>query len=204
MVRLALAQCCLGQLLFDTGHWGEVLGEVGVLGDASKDPGVACCDHGVAAVILFHRGDAAAARRHLAAAAPYAQRLGNRVVGTLALARSLDAELAGEPRKALAVLTGFASNAEEIDETEGLLADGVRLAMEIGDRVAARTLAAHAAALARESSIPHREASTLYCRGLLNYDASGCCGRQTATSTHAGRCWPQSARGRGRRVPGRR
>ena len=124
-------------------------------------------------MILFHRGDADAARQHLAAAAPYAQRLGNRVVGTLALARSLDAELAGEPREALAVLTGFASDAEEIDEIEGLLADGVRLAMEIGDTAAARALAARAAALARKSSIPHREASTLYCRGLLDHDGLG-------------------------------
>jgi hypothetical protein len=42
--------------------------------------------------------------------------------------------------------------------------------MEIGDTAAARTLAARAAALARKSSIPHREASTLYCRGLLDHD----------------------------------
>jgi DNA-binding CsgD family transcriptional regulator len=170
MVRLALAQCCLGQLLFDTGHWDEALDEVGALQDASKDPGVACCDHGVAAVILFHRGEADLARRHLAAAAPYAQRLGNRVVGSLALARSLDAELAGHPHKALAVLTGFADNAEEVDEIEGLLADGVRLAMETGDHPAARALSARAAALARTSSIPHRQASALYCRGLLDHD----------------------------------
>jgi DNA-binding CsgD family transcriptional regulator/tetratricopeptide (TPR) repeat protein len=170
MVRLALAQCCLGQLLFDTGHWDEALDEVGVLKDASKDPGVACCDHGVAAVILFHRGEADLARRHLAAATPHAQRLGNRVVGSLALARSLDAELAGHPHKALAVLTGFADNAEEVDEIEGLLADGVRLAMEIGDRSAARALAARAAALASTSPIPHRQASALYCQGLLDHD----------------------------------
>ena len=49
---------------------------------------MACCDHGIAAVICFHRGDISAARRHLAAAAPHAERIGNRVVGTLALARS--------------------------------------------------------------------------------------------------------------------
>ena len=170
IVRLALAQCCLGQLLFDTGHWDDALTEVGVLEDTSKDPGVACCDHGVAAVISFHRGHADAARRHLAAAAPYAERIGNRVVGTLALARSLDAEQAGEPRQALAVLTGFTDNAEEVDEIEDLLADGVRLATELGDRVTARTLAARAASLADKSPIPHRQASALYCRGLLDHD----------------------------------
>ena len=97
MVRLALAHCCLGSCSSTQASWDEALAEVGALKDRSKDPGVACCDHGVAAVITFHRGDTEAARRHLAAAAPYAVRLGNRVVGTLALARSLDAEQAGQP-----------------------------------------------------------------------------------------------------------
>ena len=31
-----------------------------------KEPAVACCDLGIAAVISFHRGEAGAARRHLA------------------------------------------------------------------------------------------------------------------------------------------
>ena len=57
----------------------------------AKDPGAACCDRGVAAVICFHRGETGTARDHLAAAAPHAKRIGSRVVSTLALARSLDA-----------------------------------------------------------------------------------------------------------------
>ena len=73
MVRRAQAHCCLGQLLFHTGRWDDALTEVGVVQEVSKDPGVACCDHGVAAVICFHRGDASAAREHLAAAAPHAE-----------------------------------------------------------------------------------------------------------------------------------
>jgi DNA-binding CsgD family transcriptional regulator len=171
MVRRAQAHCCLGELLFHAGRWDEALTEVGTLEDSSKDPAVACCDHGVAAVISFHRGEVSAARRHLAAGAPHAGRIGNRVVGTLALARGLDAEEAGELRKALAVLTGFADNAEELDEVEDLFADGVRLATRIGDTATARSLAQRAAAIAEDTDIPHRQANALYCQGLVDRDA---------------------------------
>ncbi len=141
MVRRIQAQSCLGQLLFHTGRWDDALTEVGALQEVPKDPEVACCDHGIAAVICFHRGEASAARRHLAAAAPHAERIGNRVVGTLALARSEALEQADALPEALDVLTEFADHAEELDEVEDLLADGVRLATTIGDVAAARTLA---------------------------------------------------------------
>jgi DNA-binding CsgD family transcriptional regulator/tetratricopeptide (TPR) repeat protein len=172
VVRLAQAHCALGQLLFHTGRWDDALAEVAVLHEDLKEPGAACCDHGVAAVICFHRGEVTAARRHLAAAAPYAERIGNRVVGPLALARSLDAEQAGALPEALAVLTaGFADNTEELEEIEDLLADAVRLATKIGDPGTAKTLTGHAVALAAESEIPRRQANAFYCRGLLDHDA---------------------------------
>jgi DNA-binding CsgD family transcriptional regulator len=173
VVRLAQAHCALGQLLFDTGRWDDAMAEVGVLHDDLKEPGAACCDHGIAAVICFHRGEIAAARGHLAAAIPYAERIGNRVVSPLALARSLDFEHADALPEALAVLTaGFADNAEEIEETEDLFADAVRLATETGDLGTAKALAGHAEVLAAESEIPHRQANALYCRGLLDHDAA--------------------------------
>ena len=172
VVRLVQAHSALGQLLFDTGRWDDAMAEVGVLDGDVKEPGAACCDHGVAAVICFHRGEITAARRHLAAAAPHAKRIGNRVVGSLALARSLDAEQAGALPEALAALTvEFADHTEELDEIEDLLADAVRLATKIGDLGTAQTLTGHAAALAAESEIPHRQANALYCRGLLDHDA---------------------------------
>jgi DNA-binding CsgD family transcriptional regulator len=171
VVRLTQAHCALGQLLFDTGRWAEALAEVQALNDALKEQGVACMDHSIAAVICFHRGDMTAARRHLTAADPYARRIGNRVVAPLALARSLDREVAGDARGALAVLTAdFAGNAEELDEIEELVADAVRLACEIGDLDTAETLTGHAEALAVSSGIPHRQGNTLYCRGLLSHD----------------------------------
>ncbi|MCW2907906.1 MAG: LuxR family transcriptional regulator, partial [Actinomycetia bacterium] len=172
MVRRAQARSCLGQLLFRTGRWDEALAEVGVLEEVSKDPGMACCDHGIAAVICFHRGDTGAARRHLAAAAPYATRIGNRVVGPLALARSESLEQEGALTEALDVLTGFTDDAEEVDEVEDLFADGVRLATKVGDDSVARTLADRAVAFARDSQIPHRQANALCCRGLVDHDAS--------------------------------
>jgi DNA-binding NarL/FixJ family response regulator len=176
MVRRAQARSCLGQLLFHTGHWDDALTEVGVLQEVIKDPGVACCDHGVAAVICFHRGDASTARYHLAAAAPHAKRIGNRVVGPLALARSQGLEQAGELSEALGVLTGFTDHAEELDEVEDLLADGVRLATKVGDTAAAQALADRAVELAHDTEIPHREATALFCLGLVDQDAGNLLG----------------------------
>ena len=174
VVRLAQARGALGQLLFDTGRWDEAMAEVEVLHDDVNEPGAACSDHGIAAVICFHRGEISAARCHLAAAIPHAQRIGNRVVGPLALARSLDSECADALPAALAVLTtGFADNKEELEEIEDLFADAVRLAAEIGDLDTATAIAGHAAALAAESEVPHRRANALYCRGLLDHDATG-------------------------------
>ena len=99
--------------------------------------------------------------------------MGNRVNGPLALARSLDPRRPRLLPDALAVLTaGFADNTEELEEIEDLLADAVRLAMRIGDIGTAQSLTGHAAALAAESEIPHRQANALYCRGLLDHDAS--------------------------------
>ncbi len=172
VVRRAQAQSCLGQLLFHTGRWDDALAEVGVVQEVSKDPGMACCDHGIAAVICFHRGETAAARRHLAAAAPHARRIGNRVVGALALARSEALEEEGALTEALDVLTGFTDSAEEVDEVEDLLADGVRLATTIGDATIAQTLADQAVAMADDTEIPHRQANALHCRGLLDHDAT--------------------------------
>ena len=171
--RLAQAHSALGQLLFEAGRWDEALAEVEALQEDLKEPGAACCDLGVAAVIRFHRGDVAAAHRTLAAAVPHAERLGSLVIAPLALARSLDCEHAGALPEALGVLTaGIADNAEEIEEIEELLPDAVRLAVETGDTDSARMLAGHAAELAAGSQIPHRQANSLHCVGMLEQDAA--------------------------------
>ena len=171
-LRLGQAHSALGQLLFQTGRWDEALAEVGILPDHLKEPGAACCELGIAAVISFHRGDVHAVRRHLAAAVPYAERLGRRRVGPLALARSLDREQAGALPEALAELTDvFSDSSGDVEEVEDLLADVVRLAAEAGDLATAYAVADQAASLAAVSEIPHRQANALYCRGLLDHNA---------------------------------
>jgi DNA-binding CsgD family transcriptional regulator len=173
VVRLAQAQSALGQLYFDTGRWDDALAGADVVYEGLMEPAAACSDLGIAAVICFHRGDLAAARGHLAAAEAHVRQIGNRVLGPLALARSLDHEQADALPEALAALTtGFADNHEQLDEIEDLLADGVRLAMQTGGPGIAQALAGHAATLAAGSQVPHREANALHCRGLLDHDAS--------------------------------
>jgi DNA-binding CsgD family transcriptional regulator len=169
--RLAQAHAALGQLLFQTGRWDDALAEVEILREDPKEPAVACCDLGIAAVISFHRGEVGAARGHLAAAAPHAERLGHRLITSLALARSLDCEYDGALPEALAALTdAFDGSTEEVEEIEDLLPDAVRLATETGDLSTAQNLADQAVTLAAGSEIPHRQANALYCRGLLDHD----------------------------------
>jgi DNA-binding CsgD family transcriptional regulator/Mrp family chromosome partitioning ATPase len=168
LVRLAQAQTALGELLFETGRWDDAQAEVETLPDDFKDPGTTCCDRGIAAVIAFHRGDAATARHHLMLAAASAEQIGNRVVSSLTLARSLDHEVADQPNEALAVLTDqVAGDAEELDEVEDLLPEVARLAANTGTEDAVAGVAEKAGILARRSQVPHRLGTAAYCRGLL-------------------------------------
>jgi tetratricopeptide (TPR) repeat protein len=171
--RRMQAHSALGQLLFKTGRWDDALAEVTALGEDIKELGAACCDLGIAAVVCFHRGEIGMARQYLAAAAPHARLAGRRLIGPLILARSLDREHDGALPEALAVLTSvFSGDTEEVEETEDLLADAVRLAIKTGDLAAARTFTHQVITLATGSGIPHQEADALYCRGLLDRDAS--------------------------------
>jgi DNA-binding CsgD family transcriptional regulator len=171
LVRLAQAQCALGQLLFHVGRWDDAQVAVETLSDDLKDPGTTCCDRGIAAVIAFHRGNPTTARQHLTLATPSAEQIGNRVVSSLTLARSLDHEVADQPDEALAVLTDRVSgDAEELDEVEDLLPEAARLAAHTGAGDAAAEVAEQAAILARRSQVPHRLGNYSYCRGLLEHD----------------------------------
>jgi tetratricopeptide (TPR) repeat protein len=172
--RLAQAHYALGQVLFETGRWDEALAELDVVPEDLKEPGTACSELGIAAMIAFHRGQTETARRHLGAAEPHAKRLGSRPISQLALARSLDCEQADALPEALAALTaGFANSTEDLGEIEDLLPDAVRLATQAGDLSAAQILTGHATTLAAESEVPHRQAAALYCRSLLGHDATG-------------------------------
>ena len=181
--RLTQAHGALRQLLFETGRWDDALAEAEIVPENLKEPAAACIDLGIAAVISFHRGETDVARRHLAAAAPHAERIEHRLIGRLVLARSLEHEQVGALPEALAALTdAFDGNPKQLEEFEDLLADAVRLATQADDLSTARALAGQIAALAAESEIPHRQANALYCRGLLDHDAP----RLLAAAVHYG------------------
>ncbi len=170
VVRQSQAQEVLAELLYDVGRWDDALAEFDVGSDGSGDPSVECCANGFAATIHFHRGDAAA-NRHLAESDRFAARLGGRVPGCLALARSLDRERAGALGEALAVLMdGLCDRAEEVVQTTELLADAVRLAVAVGDDATAHTVVERAEAVAEGSDVPHLLGIGPHCRGLLDRD----------------------------------
>jgi DNA-binding CsgD family transcriptional regulator/tetratricopeptide (TPR) repeat protein len=172
-VRLAQAHGALAQTLYGIGRWDEALAEITVVPEGLKDPIMACTDLGIAAWINFHRNEPGTARRQLADAEPHAERVGQRSVPSLVLARSLEREQAGAPAEALQILTAaFDDNPDDLGEIEDLLPDAVRLAVAIADKVTAQALAGRAATLAKGSTIPHRQATALYCRGMVDHDAS--------------------------------
>ena len=171
-MRLAQAHGMLGQLCFEVGRWDEALDELSAVPTDLKEPAAACDDLGITALISFHRNEPAAARTHLAATEPHAQRVAQRSIPPLILSRSLDREQAGDHRAALVVLTtAFDGNLDDFGDTEDLLADCVRLAIACGDRATAETLTGQAGKLAAGSQIPHRQANALYCRGMVDADA---------------------------------
>lgn len=169
--RLSQAHGALGQLLFETGQWDDALTEISIVPENLKEPAAACNERAITALIRFHRGEIIEAQHHLAAVTPFAELIGRRLIGPLALARSLNHEHVGTLSDSLKVLaTELANNVEDLEETEGLLADTVRLAMRTGDFDTAESYTDRAVALADGSPIPHRQANALYCRGMFEHD----------------------------------
>jgi DNA-binding CsgD family transcriptional regulator len=172
MVRLAQAKSVLGELLYDVGRWDDALERADAGSAGTGDPLVECCDHGIAATIRLHRGDPAAAQ-DLVDAQVYAERLGERLVGSLTLARSLDREQADAPAEALAILIdGLARCVEEIELTSDLLPDAVRLALVVGDRDRAEEMVIRAEDVVGAKPVAHRRAVVLHCRGLFDRDVA--------------------------------
>ena len=160
-VRLAQAQSALVQLAYDSGRWDDALVDVDLLADELRNPVVAACDHGIAALIHLHRGDHAAARRHLDIARASGAQLGERSVLQLVLVTGLELEQAGEPAEALAALRACA-------DSDDVLPEIVRLAAAVGDLDTARQTTEQVAELA--GAVPHRSAAAAYCRGLVDGD----------------------------------
>jgi DNA-binding CsgD family transcriptional regulator len=173
VMRLAQAHNVLGNVYFEVGRWDDALSELSVVPMDLKEPGAACDDLGISALISFHRNEPATARIHLAATEPHARRLGPRSIPPLILSRSLDREQDGDLSGALAVLrAAFDGNPDDLGETEDLLGDAVRLAVATDEKAIAEKLTGQASALGEGSRIPRRQADALYCRGLVDRDAA--------------------------------
>ena len=171
-MRLAQTHGVLGQGLFEVGRWDDALAELATVPTDLKEPLLACCELSQSAAICFHRNELEAARTHLSATEPLAERIGQHTVPPLLLARSLDREQTGELEEALAILAAvFDGNRGDLGELEELLGDTVRLALKTGDKSTAQTIAGQAAVLAEGSEIPHRQANALYCKGMADRDA---------------------------------
>ena len=171
-IRQAQTHGVLGQLLYETGRWDDALTEIAIVPEDLKEPGAACVDLGIAAVINFHRSAPDSARRYLTATEPYIQRIGQRSIPSHLMASSFDREQAGDQGEALAILTAaFGGSPEDIGEIEELFVDAVRLAVKTGDKEAAQSLTRQAATLAEGSEIPHQQANALYCRGMVDRDS---------------------------------
>ena len=172
-IRLAQAHGVLGQLFFETGRWDDALAELETVPTDLKEPGAACGELGILAVISFHRNEAATAREYLSSTEPHAGRVGQRSIPPLIIAQSLDREQAGDLPEALAVLVAALDGSpDDLGETEDLLMDAIRLAIKTGDKYTAQTLAGRAATLAEGSQVPHQQANALYGRGLIDRDAA--------------------------------
>ena len=170
--RLTQALIVLAQTLFENGRWDDALAEMAVVPQSMKEHATACCELGIAALISFHRDDAAAAREFLAAADPHAARIGRRLIPQLTLARSLDHEHAGALPAALSALTCWLDGGtEEVGLIQDILPDAVRLAVRLGDLGTAQALVTEVTDFAATQETPSVRGNALYCRGLLGRDA---------------------------------
>ncbi|MFI5954207.1 AAA family ATPase [Cryptosporangium sp. NPDC051539] len=170
-IRLAQAHTALCELYFENGQWDDALASVAAVPDEAWDQASACHNRGMAAAILLHRGDTEDGLVNLAKSESHAETLGQRVLASLAQARSLRFEQEGRPDQALAaLLTNLTGEVDELDEMEELVPDAMRLALEQNDHESA----AHVLRLAEEAvgraAIPHRVGTASYCRGLLERD----------------------------------
>jgi DNA-binding CsgD family transcriptional regulator len=170
-MRQAQAHGALGQALYEIGRWDDALTELAVMPEDLKEPLAACCELSIAAEIAFHRNETTTARQFLANANAHRQQIGQLPIPPLLLAQSLDREEAGALDDALEILTTAVGGNPDVGEFEDLLGDAIRLALKTGDKATARTIAGQAGTLAEGTEIPHRQASALYCRGMVDRDA---------------------------------
>jgi ATP/maltotriose-dependent transcriptional regulator MalT len=172
--RIATSHAGLAFLYVETGQWDDALAEL----ETTMAQPAADTAHLLARALLaqlaVHRGDAAAAAGYLDAidddelSQPTARAIAHPVL----LARALDAEQAGQPDQAVAILAP-ACDPEAARSMPGaflLLPMLTRLALAIGDRPAAAAAAAAAAGEADTEPLPRKTAVAGHCAALLSGD----------------------------------
>jgi len=152
---------------YELGNWDEALAEADLPEDMDEPLNQRTVHH-VVAIIAFHRGDPATAKRRLAAARRLEARI--RPHAQWIMTTALEREVAGDPRAALDVLSaGLLEYSGQLNILPWL-ADAARLGVESGDRQNAAAATAEAEALAAAAQVPSRAATAALCRGILDAD----------------------------------
>jgi len=172
--RMATICNVAAEYYFERGLWDDALA---VLEQATPLPGPYYSPmqvHGLIALIAGHRDDRETAQEHLAAGRgqDISSIFHRATLHFLLLARALAAERAGQPGKAVAVLSPSLDRAVARDMPYRylLLPVLVRLALATGDTDTAAAAAKAAAREAERESLPVKTAAADYCRGLLDGD----------------------------------
>jgi DNA-binding CsgD family transcriptional regulator len=160
-------------IAYNTGRWDEGLAEADA-GIAMPDHyGMARALHGVAALVLLHRGDVSAARVRL----ERAERAVPRGIALfyeqlIVTARARLAELDGRPRHAVDIVRTVADGAVGYHRGHAISAVGgwlVRIAVNSGDRELARQIVDEIRDRTTDGSRGQRGA-LMFCQGVLDGD----------------------------------
>jgi DNA-binding CsgD family transcriptional regulator len=160
--------------MFNNGRWDEALAEIDAAMAMPDQYGMARPLHGVAAMILLHRGDVPAARRHIERAD---QPVGHGVAAfyeqILVAASVLLAEMEGDSQRALEIVRTVAEGGVGVDYGSMVTAVGtrlVRIAIGNGDQELATQLFTEIRQRVSDES-PGQQGALLYCQGMIEGDA---------------------------------
>jgi DNA-binding CsgD family transcriptional regulator len=174
LAALGFVQVAGASLHYSAGRWDVALGELAAFDEqAAADAWLPAQAHGLAALILAHRGRDDEADERLARVADVPIPSGGPLSRSahLLMARALRAETDGRPADALAELAVALEPgvAPDLEQRYLLLPEIVRLALAVGDEACAEA-AVRAAETEVVAAAPARAAAAQRCRGLLTQD----------------------------------
>jgi DNA-binding CsgD family transcriptional regulator/tetratricopeptide (TPR) repeat protein len=174
LAALGVVQVTGATLHYSAGRWDAALKELAAFDEeAVADAWLPAQAHGLAALILAHRGRDDEADERLARVpdVPIPAGRPRSRSAHLLMARALRAEADGRPADALAALAVALDPgvALDLEQRHLLLPEIVRLALAIGDESCAQA-AVHAAETEVVAAAPARAAAAQRCRGMLMRD----------------------------------